>query len=143
MKKYLLFMLAFLPMTLFTACSSSDDDENQISEIIGTWNLDNATGYTQSLTFAPDGTVLEYTTLEGTNAKMEEKGTYSVNKDKLTITWKESRYYNFLSDKWTNFEPLEKGAETVVITFTINGNKLTFVSMDGEKENKPITYTRK
>ena len=79
MKKYLLFLLAFLPMVVFTACSSSDDDENQISEIIATWDLDNATGYTQSLTFAPDGAVLEYTTLEGTNAKMEEKGTYSVN----------------------------------------------------------------
>ena len=142
MKKYLLFLLAFLPMVVFTACSS-DDDENQIPEIIGTWDLDNATGYTQSLTFAPDGAVLEYTTLEGTNAKMEEKGTYSVNKDKLTITWKESRYYNFFSDKWTNFEPLEKGAETVVITFTIKDKTLTFVSMEGEATFSPTYYTRK
>jgi len=37
MKKYLLFLLAFLPMVVFTACSSSDDDNvTELNSLVGT-----------------------------------------------------------------------------------------------------------
>ena len=40
MKKYLLFLLAFLPMMVFTACSSSDGDDNTIALTLSQKNVE-------------------------------------------------------------------------------------------------------
>ena len=70
----------------------------------------------------------------------EDVGSYSVNNDKLTINWEKYKDFNPVTREWTEYITRK---ETVIITFKINGNKLTFVSMEGEKENNPVTYTRK
>lgn len=79
-------------------------------------------------------------TLKRNGAIREYIGSYNVNKDKLTIHWEKHKDYNALTREWSEYIT---DKETVIITFNISGNKLTFVSMEGEKENNPITYTRK
>lgn len=136
MKKYLLFMLAFLPM-VFASCSSDDDVIN--SPIVGTWTTSNMTETTE-ISFNSNGTAIENSTLKRNGAMREYVGSYSVNNDKLTINWKKYKDFNSVTREWTEYITSK---ETVIITFKINGNKLTFVSMEGEEENNPVTYTRK
>lgn len=136
MKKYLFMMLAILPIVLFTACSSDDTNKHPI---VGTWTNSNNVETTE-ISFLSNGTVTDNSTLKRNGAIREYIGSYNVNKDKLTIHWEKYKDYNALTREWSEYIT---DKETVIITFNISGNKLTFVSMEGEKENNPITYTRK
>lgn len=139
MKKYLLFLLAFLPMVLFTACSSDDDDNVINSSIVGTWTTSDITETTE-LAFNANGSVIENSTLKRNGAIREYIGSYSVNNDKLTINWEKYRDFNSVSKEWSDYTT---DRETVIITFTIKDKTLTFVSMEGETTYSPIYYTRK
>ena len=132
-------MLAFLPMTLFTACSSDDNDNVVNSPIVGTWTTSNITETTE-LAFNANGSVIENSTLKRNGAIREYIGSYSVNNDKLTINWEKYRDFNSVSREWSDYTT---DRETVVITFTIKDKTLTFVSMEGEATFSPTYYTRK
>ena len=139
MKKYLLFLLAFLPMVVFTACSSDDNDNVVNSPIVGTWTTSNITETTE-LAFNANGSVIENSTLKRNGAIREYTGSYSVDNDKLTINWEKYRDFNSVSREWSDYTT---DRETVVITFTIKDKTLTFVSMEGEATFSPTYYTRK
>ncbi|GAE15792.1 hypothetical protein JCM6292_2124 [Bacteroides pyogenes JCM 6292] len=83
--KNVLFLLAMLPIVLFTACSS-DDDNVVNSPIVGTWTTSDAFE-TSEITFKPNGSVTDNSTLKRNGAMREYVGSYSVNGSKLTINW--------------------------------------------------------
>lgn len=137
MKKYLLFLLAFLPMVVFMACSSDDDVIN--NPIVGTWTVSNEFEDSET-TFNSNGTVSEISTSMKSGDKWEYVGSYSINGDKLTINWEKSRKYNAAIKTWSSYS---KEKETVVITFKIKDNELIYLGMDGEEQNSPIYHIRK
>lgn len=134
-------LIAILVSVAFTACSSDDDDDNGYSTaIIGTWTEQGTSSYSTEITFNSDGTCSELTTLESTSAKMKYNGSYNVKDNKLTLNWTECLGWNPFSGKWMN---LDEEPETVVITITIDGNKMTFVSMEGEETQNQTIYIKK
>lgn len=143
MKTFRLFGMVLMTVLMsvgFTACSSDDDNDNGYSSaIVETWMQQNASGYSVELTFNSDGTCSELTKLESTSAKMKYNGTYNVKGDKLTIIWTEYLGWNFLTNKWLD---LDKDTETVIITISINGNKMTFLSMEGEETQNQTVYIK-
>ena len=58
MKKYLLFLLAFIPVLMFNSCSSDDDNPTVNSQILGTWVNTNDIEVVVT-TFNSNGTVTE------------------------------------------------------------------------------------
>lgn len=139
MKKCIVFLLALMPMLMLNSCSSSDDEDAINHPIVGTWVYTDNTE-TNETTFSSNGTVTDLSTLKRNGAKREYIGSFSVNNDKLTITWNKYRDYNSVSREWSDYT---NDNETVVITFTIKNDQLIFLSMEGEKENRPIYHTRK
>ena len=118
--KKILFLLAMLPMLMFTACSS-DDDENfgNDSALIGTWVEEtNRTMEVFHKQFNADGTGYHWAT---DNGVIDSYG-------KTKITWKtsgKSLYITFPEEGKTKH------------TYNVNGDKLTTV-YDGET----IVYKR-
>lgn len=116
MKKYLLIMLAFLPM-VFTACSS-DDDDSTTSQLIGTtWeNVEEVNGVVESkttLSFTTSSSVTvtvdgDYDGQSGFETHNTTTANYSISGDRVTIN---------LGNKTT------KG--------TIGNNIITFTDIDG------------
>lgn len=70
----------------------------------------------------------------------EYVGSYSVNGSKLTINWEKRRDFNSVSREWSGYT---EDKETVVITFSIKDNTMTFLSMEGEAVDTPTYYTKK
>lgn len=137
MRHKIFLLLALLAATItFTACSSDDDNEKQgNTKIVGTWTT-NTDGYTDEIRFLSNGTCYE-------NIPADEyryTGSYKLNGNKLTIRWTKGESWNSCTKSW---ETDDEEPETVVITIGINGNKLTFYSMEGEEDNDPVVYTRK
>ena len=135
-------MVAMLSCS-FVSCSSDDeeDDNGYATSILGSWLTDDE--YTsEELTFNANGTCTELTEMKGTAlaAKMRYLGTYNVKGDKLTMNWKGYEGWNPLTNRWLD---MKEDPETVVITISISNNKLTFLSMEGEKTNSPVVYTKK
>lgn len=139
MKKYLLFLLAFIPVLMFNSCSSDDDNPTVNSQILGTWVNTNDIEVVVT-TFNSNGTVTEISTLKLNGAKREYVGTFSTNNDKLNINWQKYRDYNSVSKEWSDYK---NDSETVVITYTIKADQLIFLSMEGEEQNSPVYHTRK
>lgn len=140
-KKLLLFvMAAIVAVCSFTSCSSDDDDNGSASaSVVGTW-VNKANGTTDEIQFKADGTCLENMTMDKTSARMRYTGNYNLKGNKLTIHWITGQGWNPITESWTE---LDNSEETVVITVSIEGDKMTFLSMEGEEYNKPIIYTRK
>lgn len=136
--KNFLFLLAMLPIVLFTACSS-DDDNVVNSPIVGTWTTSDG-AETAEITFRPNGSVTENSTLKWNGDMKEYVGSYSVNDGKLTINWEKRRRFNSVSKEWSGYT---ENKETVVITFSIKDNAMTFLSMRGETLDTPTYYTKK
>lgn len=84
--KKILFLMAILPMMLFTACSS-DDDEPQIllskSAIIGKWST-GTSGIHKYVDFDSDGTGY-YALFNGTNIGQNYLFSYKVSDKSITI----------------------------------------------------------
>lgn len=127
----------------FTSCSSDDDEEDNgySTSILGSWQTEDE-NFSEELSFNANGTCTELLEMKGMSlaAKMRYSGTYNVKGDKLTINWKGYEGWNPLTNRWLD---MTDDPETVVITISISGNKLTFLSMEGEKTNSPTVYTKK
>ena len=127
----------------FASCSSDDDEEDNgySTSILGSWQTEDE-NFSTELSFNANGTCTELMEMKGMSiaAKMRYSGTYNVKGDKLTINWKGYEGWNPLTNRWLD---MTDDPETVVITISISGNKLTFLSMEGEKTNSPTIYTKK
>lgn len=133
-------MAAIVAISSFSSCSS-DDDNNEVASasIVGTW-VNSANGATDEIQFKADGTCLENMTMDNTSARMRYTGNYNLKGNKLTIHWITGQGWNPITESWIDLDDPE---ETVIITVRIEGNKMTYLSMEGEEQNEPITYTRK
>lgn len=146
-KKNLLHLMTIMMVALlsfgFTSCSSDDDEEDNgySTSILGSWQTEDE-NFSEELSFNANGTCTELLEMKGMSlaAKMRYSGTYNVKGDKLTINWKGYEGWNPLTNRWLD---MTDDPETVVITISISGNKLTFLSMEGEKTNSPTVYTKK
>lgn len=140
-KKFLFFMMAaMVAVGSFTSCSSDDDDNpTNTASIVGTW-VNSSNGAIDEIQYKADGTCNENMTLDNTSAKMRYSGNYNLNGNKLTIHWTTGQGWNPITESWMDLDDPE---ETVVITISIDGNKLTYLSMEGEEQNEPVVYTRK
>lgn len=84
-------LLAMLAICFcFTACSTDDDDDDggnsDVSELIGTWAYEDEEGeYYMEVTFKANGTFIQYEEDYYWGEEHEERGTYSVKGNKLTI----------------------------------------------------------
>lgn len=142
MAKKLLFLIVTMIAVLstFTSCSSDDDDKNPLeASIIGTWvNSDN--GITEQIQYKADGSCIETISLNESSMTMRDTGNYRLDGNKLTIHWATSQGWNPITESWIDLDDPE---ETVVITISIDGNKLTYLSMEGEEKNNPVVFIRK
>lgn len=147
-KKYLMHLLAVMMVAIvsvgFASCSSDDDDEKDngySTSILGSWQTDDE-NFTTEMTFNANGTCTELMEMKGMTlaAKMRYSGTYNVKGNKLTINWKGYEGWNPLTSRWLD---MTDAPETVVITISIEGTKLTFLSMEGESSYSPVIYTKK
>mgnify|MGYP007101875552 CR=1 FL=1 len=146
-KKNLLHLMAIMMVAMlsvgFASCSSDDDEEDNgySTSILGSWQTEDE-NFSTELSFNANGTCTELMEMKGMSiaAKMRYSGTYNVKGDKLTINWKGYEGWNPLTNRWLD---MTDDPETVVITISISGNKLTFLSMEGEKTNSPTIYTKK
>lgn len=86
MKKYLLFLLAFLPMVVFTACSSSDDEETNGVSLDGTIWINNDEASEITLQFKKT-TCIYYSPADKYNPEFRQEGTYKYNPPKIEITY--------------------------------------------------------
>ena len=110
----LMVMLVGLVSVGFAACG---DDEPEVSDIVGTWALDNA-GFGAAVIlfqFTEDGTFHEVdkSMLNGETGVGVLHGTYTVSGNRLTVTY----IYTFET-------------ETVECTYQVKGDKLT-ITIDG------------
>ena len=119
MKKFsfiLTVMLMALVSVGVTACG--DEDEPEISSIVGTWQLEVADNPGANGTYGTYNVLVQFTE----DGKYHEAeifstdfyvyyGTYSVSGDKLTLT------YNYKYE-----------TETVELTYNVKGNKLTLIT---------------
>lgn len=118
--KKILFVLAFLPMILFSACSSSDDDDNDVaSSYVGTWvEKTNVTLEVFHYQFNSNGTGFHWATDNGIIDKHGKSPiTWAVSGSKMTINYSASDIAEFVC--------------------SFNNGELTMV-YDGET----ITYTK-
>ncbi len=147
-KKNQLHLMAIMMVAMlslgFISCSSDDDeekDDDYSALILGSW-LTEDEYVSELLSFNANGTCTELTEMKGTSlpAKMRYSGTYNVKGNRLTINWKGYEGWNPLTNRWLD---MKDDSETVVITISISGNKLTFLSMEGEEANSPIVYIKK
>ncbi len=131
MKKLLLIILAMLPMVVFTACSS-DDDESATS-LVGTW-LGAGEGLIGEITLKSNYQITGITTKDN-GEKEEYVGTYSLDAQKLTINWIVSRVYNPITQKWSEY----KGdTEEHIYKYTVQGKRLTIIEIEEGKEGTPF-----
>ena len=110
-------VLAILAICLcFTACSSDDDNNNggnsDAASIVGSWEYEEE-DYYEEITFKSNGTVIIYSEeyYDGEWEEWEEKGTYSVKGNKLTVD---------IDD------------EVTTCTFKISSKKLTIENEEGD-----------
>ena len=143
LKLFAFYLLMGVASLGFYACSSDDDEEDYgySTSILGSWQTEDE-NFSTELSFNANGTCTELMEMKGMSiaAKMRYSGTYNVKGDKLTINWKGYEGWNPLTNRWLD---MTDDPETVVITISISGNKLTFLSMEGEKTNSPTIYTKK
>lgn len=118
--KKILFLMAMLPMMLFTACSSDDDDNNYETQLIGKWVED---------------TDFEYEVLH-VEFKSDKSGfQWATDKDgEIDKYGKEYFVWSATDSKITII--LEKGGSDTV-NYIIKGDKL-YISSDDET----IIYVR-
>lgn len=146
-KKNLLHLMTIMMVAMlsfgFASCSSDDEEEDYgySTSILGSWQTEDE-NFSTELSFNANGTCTELMEMKDMSlaAKMRYSGTYNVKGDKLTINWKGYEGWNPLTNRWLD---MTDDPETVVITISISGNKLTFLSMEGEKTNSPTVYTKK
>lgn len=146
-KKNLLHLMTIMMVAMlsfgFASCSSDDEEEDYgySTSILGSWQTEDE-NFSTELSFNANGTCTELMEMKGMSlaAKMRYSGTYNVKGDKLTINWKGYEGWDPLTNRWLD---MTDAPETVVITISISGNKLTFLSMEGEKTNSPTVYTKK
>lgn len=146
-KKSLLHLMTIMMVVMlsfgFSSCSSDDEEEDYgySSFILGSWQTEDEY-FSTELSFNANGTCNELMEMKGVSlaAKIRYSGTYNVKGDKLTINWKGYEGWDPLTNRWLD---MTDDPETVVITISISGNKLTFLSMEGEKTNSPTVYTKK
>ncbi len=120
-------MAAMVAIGSFTSCSSDDDDNStNTASIVGTW-VNSSNGATDEIQYKADGTCNESMTLDNTSAKMRYSGKYNLNGNKLTIHWTTGQGWNPITESWMDLDDPE---ETVVITISIDGNKLIFNSIE-------------
>ena len=81
----LILIMAFVPT--LTSCGGEDDEPAPTSGVVGTWRLNFSTGYVLQ-TFGADG---QFTFVEIFNSGDNNSGygTYSLNGNKLTMTYDE------------------------------------------------------
>lgn len=140
--KQKIYFLMLLFASVFTLGSCSSDDEQDVdatSSIVGTWSTENDSR-SEELQFLADGTCYENFSLTGTSARMRYTGSYSLNGNKLTIHWIKYQGWNPLDNSWMD---VDTDPETIVVTVKITETTMTFLSMEGEKDNSPVIYTRK
>lgn len=118
MKKLFLFILALLPMMVFTSCSS-DDKADPISLLSGTWTTVGE-GFIDEITFKSNHQITSVTTFDN-GEKEENVGTYTVDSELLTINWMMSRTYNPITQTWTAYK--EK-TRMHTYTYTIQGKRI-------------------
>ncbi len=116
--KKILFLLATLPMIVFTACSSDNDDNNNENQLIGTWVEDTEDTFeVLHKQFNSDHTGYHWATDQGA---IDEQGkvpfTWSATNSQITLIFKN---------------------ETAIYAYAINGNHLK-TTFDGEV----IHYTK-
>lgn len=117
--KKILFILAFLPMILFSACSSSDDDNDVASSYVGTWvEKTNGTLEVFHYQFNSNGTGYHWAT---DNGVIDKQG-------KISITWTASG---------SNMKINYGSNDIAEFVCSFNKGELTMV-YDGET----ITYTK-
>lgn len=140
-QKFILLMTLIAAVITFSACSSDDDDKaSSNSPIVGTWYGEDG-GYATEFLFTSGGAVTATETkLSVPTSRVRDTGTYRLNGNKLTIRWTKFEIWNNFTQKWVTDD---EEVETVVLTIGINGNKLTFYSMEGEEDGDPIVYTRR
>ena len=137
MKKYLFLMLA-LAGFVFSFSSCSSDDDKKTSPIVGTW-ISNEYSSNDTVTFSKEGVVTEHSGSLDKKSLEYWRGTYDTTGDKLMIQWSSAKKWDSVTKEWS---PVKDAAENVVITFSITGNTLKFLAMQGEKDYKVVTFQR-
>lgn len=117
MKKILFFLLAFMPVMLFTACSDDDNETPVDSRLEGTW-LAQEGGEKAEFTFYGNGNV--YSRATDTQGNQQDlKGTYTAKDGQLTFKWKKAREKGVNEIQWEDWEDID---ETKHTTYSISGN---------------------
>lgn len=137
MKKYLFLMLA-LAGFVFSFSSCSSDDDKKTGPIVGTW-ISNEYSSNDTVTFSKEGVVTEHSGSLDKKSLEYWRGTYDTTGDKLMIQWSSAKIWNSVTKEWS---PVDDARENVVITFSITGNTLKFLAMQGEKDYKVVTFQR-
>ncbi len=110
--KKILFLMAILPMMLFTACSNDDNENDYESQLVGTWIEDTeSTIEVFHLELKSDKTGIRYATDDGEiNEQMKSSFVWSATKNEITVI-----------DK--------KTGDSDNLTYVLNGNHLQIESI--------------
>lgn len=136
MKKYLLIMLAILPIVLFTACGS----EEYSNSIVGAW-VSSEYNSNDTVIYRNDGVVIEHEGYyDGGKLVLDYwEGDYTISKNKITIHWKAGKEWRETTKRWSDKKDAES---TDIITYSLNGNILKYLDIEGESDYETLTYKR-
>mgnify|MGYP001520507856 CR=1 FL=1 len=119
--KKILFLLAMLPMLLFTSCS--DDDDIDFNLIEGSWGLIHSEGYEKD-----PSDLLEWDyNCDPLNPSSYDDAKIDIVKIDENKYYQVAYYWSVFSKKWVK--------EDEGYTFTISGNKIIPISNDEEYSN--------
>lgn len=109
----------------FTACSNDDDNDggdSDTSSLIGTWAYEDEEGdYYIEITFKKNGTFIYNEYDYYWDEEHEDRGSYSVKGDKLTIKY-------------------DDDDDVITGTFSVTSKKLTFKYKDGDETYTEVYY---
>ena len=118
-------LLAMIAICLcFTACTNDDDDDggnSDDSSLIGTWAYeDEEDEYYIEVTFKSNGTFISYEEDYYWGEEDEDRGTYTVKGNKLTIEYDDG--------------------DVETCTFSVTSKKLTIKYKDGDETYTEVYY---